>query len=171
MATKINRWSKRKTVTEKADELQVDPKQYGKALKEQGGAVKVFNQDFTNEKDAERVFKRELNQKVEERKRSIFGPRKKLAEVEIEDAGVLDMQIVRSLKNMGNTQRQIANIKSKLVTGEMEDYEQGRLERKLEKLELSLMKNEENKAISNKRLNELYPSKTQSSKRVQPSKG
>ena len=163
MVNKNNRWSKRKTVKKAADELEVDPKQYGEALKKEDASLKVFDQDFTNDKDAERVFRRELNQKDEERKRNNLGPRKKLAEVKIEDAGVLDMQIVRSLKYMGNTQRRIANIKSQLATGEKEDYQQGRLERELEKLELSLEKNKENKEISHKRLNELYPSKTQSS--------
>ena len=163
MASKKSKWSKRKTNEEASDERHVNPKQYGDALKKEDASLDVFGTYFTNDKDADRVFNRELNQKDEERKRSNLGPRKKLAEVEIEDAGVLDMQIVRSLKNMGNTERQIANTKSLLVSGEIEDYERGRLERKLEKLELSLTKNEENKKISHKRLNELYLSKTQSS--------
>ena len=154
------RWTNPKTVHEISESKNIDSEKFGEDLLNEGKAVEVYGQMFTDETDAAKFLK----QKIREEKSNIFStgkkPRLKLSAVGRKNAGVLDAQRARSDSYVPIIEKEIARITHRLDSSEIEGYERGRLERDRAELEARLVKHNTNRSICVDTLNKLYAPKS-----------
>jgi len=154
------RWTNPKTVHEISESKKIDSEKFGEDLLNEGKAVEVYGQMFTDETDAAKFLK----QKIREEKSNIFStgkkPRLKLSAVGRENAGVLDAQRARSDSYIPKIEKAIASTKHQLESGEIEGFERGRLERDLANFEVRLVKHQANQSICVDTLNKIYAPKS-----------